>query len=156
MGIGEGLPCSLGCQGCPPVLEEREPWLAMSQKPELWALPGAGKSPGPQAEQHLLRRATLSALSPGSHYLQPTLSALCITYCLGALSEPEIAQSRPEALLWPPPCPLFTPAFRKGLSNPELGEARGPGSCPLEGKGTHTLGPHSSNGGCHLLCIYYV
>lgn len=92
----------------------------------------------------MLKRATLSAWSHGPYYLQLALNALCIIHCLGALPEPDFPQSRSGAPLWLPPPPPFTPAFKKDLSHTELGEVRGPGFCPLEGKGMHMLlGPCS-------------
>ena len=92
--------------------------------------PGPSGGAGPAGESH-----------PELPVPQASLSAVgfeCSFHHLlsGALTEPKITQSRPGAPLWLPS--TFTPAFRKDSSQPELGEAGAPGSCPLGGKGAYT------------------
>lgn len=105
---------------CLPLFVEEAESLAASQRPELWAPPEAAGERRPECP---VPRASLSAagLECSLHHLPS-----------GTLPEPKIAQSRPRAPLWLPP--PFTPAFWKDPSHPELGEAGGPGTCPLEGR----------------------
>ena len=62
-----------------------------------------------QVEQPLLDRATPSALSPGPHYLQLAMHALCITYCLEPCLSLKLHKVGRELLCGCPP-PSLQPA----------------------------------------------
>jgi len=117
------------------VVEWEHAWqlcrgLSPGHSLKLHESPGPSGGAGPAGESH-----------PELPVPQASLSAVgfeCSFHHLlsGALTEPKITQSRPGAPLWLPS--TFTPAFRKDSSQPELGEAGAPGSCPLGGKGAYT------------------
>lgn len=140
MGTGEELPYSLGCQRLPSFFfllffflwNRRHAWqlcrsLSHGHRRRLGKSPARSGGAAPIGQSHPERPVLRASLSPAGS-LHHLLS--------GALPEPKITQSRPGAPLWLPS--TFTPACGKDLSQPELGEAGAPVSCPLEGKWTYT------------------